>query len=604
MAGKICSCLAGGETETPKYTYRRLSEPTTANLKAKYNVVVIGSGYGGSIAASRAARAGVSVCVLERGKELQPGQYPDDILQAAGETQVDINTGDSGIDCKLGQPTDLVDIVVNHDVTVVQGCGLGGGSLINANVGLDSDPRVFDDKVWPKAFRDDLEAVNGVDRDHAWQMLKPSPYPRRYPSLTKMGQLKKAAKAVAKEVLDIEDMDKVFYRPPLYVNFKDTKSNHVGVPQAACVGCGNCCSGCNYGAKNTLIMNYLPDAKNHGADIFTKVEVKAVEKVDGGEWRVSYVTHAGDSASEERTLRADIVILGAGSLGSTKILLNSRKRGLNMSDQLGERFSTNGDTISFSYDGRDAMESVGLPPGFEKEDERKPVGPCISSIIDLRSPQKDLREGYVIEDSSPPHMTEMGYSILMAIESHVSGIDTFPDKSLWEDTMRSLRPDNISRTLGMLTMSQDKAQGRLVLDQHGDIAMHYPNIGQEKNFELVNRGHKVAAGSLEGTFIPNPVWGGLFAKSRDVKSVITVHPLGGCAMGESGQTGVVNHKGQVFQGNTGEVYETLYVVDGAVIPRSLGVNPTLTICMVAERCMRLLAEDCGWTVNYSFGKKR
>ncbi|CAH1242104.1 Hypp6460 [Branchiostoma lanceolatum] len=602
MATKICSCLAGGRTEHPKYTYNRLSKSTATDIKAKYNVVVIGSGYGGSIAASRAARAGVSVCVLERGKELQPGEYPDDIHQAARETQVDINTGDSIIDCKLGQPTDLVDVIVNHDVTVVKGCGLGGGSLINANVGLDCDPRVFDDEAWPKAFRDDLAAVNGVDREHAWQMLKPAPYPRRYPSLTKMGQLKKAAKAVAKEVLDIEDVDKVFYRPPLYVNFKDTKSNHVGVPQLACVGCGNCCSGCNYGAKNTLIMNYLPDAKNHGADIFTKVEVEAIER-DGEEWRVSYVTHAcaDDNAGEERILRADIVILGAGTLGSTKILLNSRKRGFHLSDQLGERFSTNGDTISFSYDGTDPVESVGLPPDF---DEKKPVGPCISSIIDLRSPQKPLRQGYVIEDSSPPHMTEMGYSILMAIESHVSGIDTFPDKSLWEDAMRGLRPDNISRTLGMLTMSQDKAQGKLILDEQGAIVMHYPNIGEEKNFELVNKGHKVAAGSLEGTFIPNPVWGGLFAKSRDVKSVITVHPLGGCAMGESGQTGVVNHKGQVFEGNTSEVYDTLYVVDGAVIPRSLGVNPTLTICMIAERCMRLMAEDCGWTIKYSFGKKR
>ncbi|XP_078581247.1 cholesterol oxidase-like [Branchiostoma floridae x Branchiostoma japonicum] len=520
MAAKICSCLGGGETQHPKYTYSRLSKPSTTGIKAKYNVVVIGSGYGGSIAASRASRAGVSVCVLERGKELQPGEYPDDIHQVARETQVEINTGDSIIDGKLGQPTDLVDIIVNHDVTVVKGCGLGGGSLINANVGLDCDRRVFDDEAWPKAFRDDLEAVNGVDREHAWQMLKPAPYPRQFPPLTKMGQLKKAAKSVAKEVLDIEDIDNVFYRPPLYVNFKDTKSNHVGVPQEACVGCGNCCSGCNYGAKNTLIMNYLPDAKNHGADIFTKVEVEAIEK-DCEDWRVCYVTHADGNTGEERTLRADVVILGAGALGSTKVLLNSRKRGLNLSDQLGEHFSTNGDTISFSYDGTDPVESVGLPPDFDK---RKPVGPCISSIIDLRSPQKALREGYVIEDSSPPHMTEMGYSILMAIESHVSGIDTFPDKSLWEDAMRGLRPDNISRTLGMLTMSQDKAQGKLILDEHGSIVMDYPNIGEEKNFELVNKGHKVAAGSLEGTFIPNPAWGGLFAKSRDVKSVITVRP--------------------------------------------------------------------------------
>ncbi|XP_035684275.1 uncharacterized protein LOC118421217 [Branchiostoma floridae] len=526
-----------------KFTYSRLSSPNLAEVRPYYNVVVIGSGYGGSIAASRAARAGVSVCVLERGKELQPGEYPDTLSEASKETQVEINTGNSALDGKHGDPTDLVDVIINKEVSVVQGCGLGGGSLINANVGLDCDPRVFEDKTWPKAFRDDLEALNGVDREHAWQMLKPTPYPHNYPQLPKMGQLEKAAKAIAKEVYDIEDLDKVFYRPPLYVNFEETDSNHVGVPQAACNGCGNCCSGCNYGAKNTLIMNYLPDARNHGAEIFTLVEVKAVEKCKEG-WRVVYVSHIQNGFQEqERFIHADIVILGAGALGSTKILHNSRKRGLDLSDQLGEHFSTNGDTISFSYNGREEARGVGLPPDFDK---LKSAGPSISGIIDLRLPERDLSQGYVIEDGTPPHVTKLGYSILMAVESSLSGVDNFPEKSLWDGIAKDLQPDKMSRTLSMLTMSQDKAKGRLVLDKKGSIVMEYPNIGEEKNFDLVNEGHQVAAKSLESTFIPNPVWGGIMARSRDVKSLITVHPLGGCAMGETSKTGVVNHKGQVM----------------------------------------------------------
>ncbi|XP_078687057.1 uncharacterized protein LOC144919475 [Branchiostoma floridae x Branchiostoma belcheri] len=599
------------ETSRPnsgkKFTYSRLSKSNLASVRPHYNVVVIGSGYGGSIAASRAARAGVSVCVLERGKELQPGEYPDTLSEASQETQIEINTGNSAVDGKLGQPTDLVDVIINKDLSVVQGCGLGGGSLINANVGLDCDPRVFQDKVWPKAFRNDLEAVNRVDREHAWQMLKPTPYPHNYPPLPKLGQLEKAAKALEKEVYDIEELDKVFYRPPLYVNFKETESNHVGVPQAACNGCGNCCSGCNYGAKNTLIMNYLPDARNHGADIFTRVEVRAIEKSKEG-WRVAYVSHIQDEfEEEERFIRADVVILGAGALGSTKILHNSRKRGLDLSDQLGEHFSTNGDTISFSYNGREEAHAVGLPPDFDRQ---KPAGPSISGVIDLRLPGKDLRQGYVIEDGTPPYVTELAYSILMSVESTLSGTDNFPEKNLWEGwrmtwMAKDLQPDKISRTLGMLTMSQDQAKGRLVLDKQGSIVMEYPDVGDEKNFDLVNEGHKVAAKSLEGTFVPNPVWGGILARSRDVKSLITVHPLGGCAMGESSTTGVVNHKGQVFRGNmyADAVHEGLYVLDGAVIPRSLGVNPTLTICMVAERCMRLMAQDRGWTIDYSFRKK-
>ncbi|CAH1272446.1 LIPK [Branchiostoma lanceolatum] len=585
-----------------KFTYSRLSKSNLADVRPHYNVVVIGSGYGGSIAASRAARAGRSVCVLERGKELQPGEYPDTLSEASKETQIEINTGNSALDGKHGDPTDLVNVIINKELSVVQGCGLGGGSLINANVGLDCDPRVFEDKVWPEAFRNDLEAVNGVDREHAWQMLKPTPYPHNYPPLPKMGQMEKAAKAIAKEVHDIEDLDKVFYRPPLYVNFEETDSNHVGVPQAACNGCGNCCSGCNYGAKNTLIMNYLPDAKNHGAEIFTHVEVKAVEKCAEG-WRVVYVSHIQtEFHEEERFIRADIVILGAGALGSTKILHNSKKRGLDLSDQLGERFSTNGDTISFSYNGREEARAVGLPPDF---DRLKPTGPSITGIIDLRLPGRDLSQGYVIEDGAPPHVTRLAYSILMSVESSLSGIDNFPEKNLWEGIAKDLQPHKMSRTLCMLTMSQDKAKGRLVLDKKGSIVMEYPDVGEEKNFDLVNEGHQVAAKSLESTFVPNPVWGGIMARSRDVKSLITVHPLGGCPMGESGKTGVVNHKGQVFKGNmyTDVVHDGLYVTDGAIIPRSLGVNPTLTICTVAERCMRLMAKDHGWTIDYSFDKK-
>ncbi|XP_078681275.1 uncharacterized protein LOC144916136 isoform X2 [Branchiostoma floridae x Branchiostoma belcheri] len=585
--------------EENKFTYSRLSQSNLADVRPHYNVVVIGSGYGGSIAASRAARAGVSVCLLERGKELQPGEYPDTLSQAFKETQIEINTGNSAVDCKLGQPTDLVDVIINKELSVVKGCGLGGGSLINANVGLDCDPRVFKDKVWPKAFRNDLEAVNKVDRDHAWQMLKPTPYPQDDPPLPKLSQMEKAAKAIVNEVKDNEELDKIFYRPPLYVNFKETVSNHVGVAQAACNGCGNCCSGCNYGAKNTLIMNYLPDARNHGAEIFTRVEVKAIDKNKKG-WRVAYVPHMQDGfQEEERFIRADIVILGAGALGSTKILHNSRKRGLDLSEQLGEHFSTNGDTISFSYNGREEAHSVGLPPGF---DRLKPAGPCISGVIDLRLPEKDLRQGYVIQDGTPPHVTKLAYCILMSVESSLSGIDNFPKKNLWERIAKKLRPGKMSRTLGMLTMSQDRDRGRLVLDKQGSIVMEYPGVGDEKNFDLVNDKHKVAATSLEGTFVPNPMWGGILARYRDVKSLITVHPLGGCAMGESSKTGVVNHKGQVFRGNmyTDVVHDGLYVMDGAIIPRCLGVNPTLTICMVAERCMRLMAQDHSWTIDYSF----
>lgn len=149
---------------------------------------------------------------------------------------------------------------------MIQGCGLGGGSLINANVGLDCDPAVFEDPVWPKDFRDDMDNFMNTDKKHVTDMLKPNPYPNHYPHLDKMDRMKQGLTDV-----DIEDLDKMLYKLPLYVTFEDKRANHVGVPQPKCTACGNCCGGCNVGAKNTLNMNYLPDAKAHGADLFTEV---------------------------------------------------------------------------------------------------------------------------------------------------------------------------------------------------------------------------------------------------------------------------------------------------------------------------------------------
>src|SRR5580704_17463956 len=110
-------------------------------IKPHYTVVVVGSGYGGGIAASRMARAGQAVCVLERGKEFQPGEYPDTQLRAAEEMQID--TPAAHVGCKTG----LYDFRVNDDMNVFLGCGLGGTSLVNANVSLRAEPRIFPDAV-------------------------------------------------------------------------------------------------------------------------------------------------------------------------------------------------------------------------------------------------------------------------------------------------------------------------------------------------------------------------------------------------------------------------------------------------------------------------
>jgi cholesterol oxidase len=268
-----------------------------------YEVVVIGSGYGGGIMASRLARAGRQVCILERGREIQPGEYPDNEAKTVAEAQM--NTPE----LHIGKRTALYDFHLNDDMTVLVGCGLGGTSLINANVALRPDARIFEDERWPKAFRDDVETLLEEGYSRAEEMLKPTPYPEHFPRLPKLEAHRKAANA----------MDADFYRLPINVTFEDGV-NHVGVEQRACVLCGDCVSGCNHRAKNTTLMNYLPDAKNHGAQIYTQVSVRMIER-QSGQWLVHY--QSLETGLEEfdaalTTVQADIVVLAAGTMGSNE----------------------------------------------------------------------------------------------------------------------------------------------------------------------------------------------------------------------------------------------------------------------------------------------
>ena len=333
----------------------RLSSPIET-LKEHYAVVVIGSGYGAAIAASRLARAGKQVCVLERGREFQPGEYPNLSTEAVAEMQA--HTPECA---QIGSPTGLFDFHVNPDINVFVGCGLGGTSLVNANVALRAEPRIFDDPLWPVELRNPKPVDQNLEIDHATpledsysraeEMLKPNPYPQSEPTLPKLIALEKSAK----------QMGRTFYRPPINVNFTVEGPNHVGVEQHKCTECGDCVTGCNYAAKNTLIMNYLPDAVNHGAEIFTEVSVRWIERKNN-QWVIQCeVLGVGREKFKAPMIAvsADVVVVGAGTLGSTEILLRSAQHGLALSNQLGERFTGNGDVLAFGYNTGDVINGIG-----------------------------------------------------------------------------------------------------------------------------------------------------------------------------------------------------------------------------------------------------
>lgn len=322
-------------------------------------------------------------------------------------------------------------------------------------------------------------------------------------------------------------------------------------------------------------------------------------------WHVHYVHHgqgAGAFECRERILRTKNIILGAGSLGSTTILLQSKLNGLELSSNLGKRFTTNGDALAFSYNGENNIRPAGVElPTVRKK--KKGPGPCITTVIDMRHREdKPLEESYVIQDGTPPSSADAPYKFLLQWVDR--GVDTTPGEDDWRELGRHLTGKGWKNSLAFLSMSIDNSHGELVLDKkNGRVWADFPGIGQGRNFELVNEAQTHATTALKGSFVQNPFWKGLAAKLRNAEGVVTVHPLGGCGMGEDGGSGVVNHAGQVFRGDKDVLYPGLYVVDGAVMPRCLGVNPSLTISMVAERCMRLMGEQNGWNIDYQSRKK-
>ncbi|MEF3062559.1 GMC oxidoreductase [Ralstonia solanacearum] len=574
----------------------RIATPIS-EIKERYDVVVIGSGYGGGIAASRLARAGRTVCLLERGREIIPGEYPNTLAEATEALQVNHPDHPLG---HIGSRTGLYDLHVNAQQNVIVGCGLGGTSLINANVALEPEPGVFEDPRWPRHVREHADTLLKEGFTRAREMLKPTPYPDKACTLPKLQANEKSASQM--------QAPHTFYRPPINVTFDDLPNNrnHVGVEQLPCNGCGDCVSGCNNKAKNTTLMNYLPDACNHGAEIFCQASVRYLERDtngDGGGWIVHYqYVDTGRETFDAPTLfvKADIVVLSAGTLGSTEILLRSRGQGLTLSDALGKHMSGNGDILGFGYNNDDKINGIGF--GAHSGKGIGPVGPCITSIIDMRD-EADWTRRMVIEEGSIPGA--IGGAIVPAMAAASAEIGQPTETGMVakmvhaarevESAVRGPYHGAVNRLQTYLIMSHDNGAGRMVLDARDRLRVDWPGVGEQPNFKIGNERLYEATRVLGGTYVPNPIWTDLFKHS-----LITVHPLGGCVMGEDAAQGVVNHKGQVFSGASGgDVHPGLYVTDGSVIPTSLAVNPLLTISAVSERTVALLAQDRGWQIDYT-----
>ncbi len=553
----------------------RLARPAS-EVRPQYDAVVIGSGYGGGVAASRLARAGLKVAVLERGKEHLPGEFPTGLLAAQRQTQI------SAMGKRVGAADALFDVRLGRDVHCLVGCGVGGTSLINANVCLSPDNLVFEDERWPSALRTDHYLHLGFHR--AREMLSPQQLPGTSTPL-KFAALEKAAEAIGRAA----------ERVPLHITFAE-KVNRAGVRQPACTECGDCMGGCNVGAKTTVHSTYLTDAVNFGAEIFTGASVRFVERAPDGLWRVAYQT-ADDAARivPRRAVTARIVVVAAGTLGSNEIMLRSRERGLKISGQLGKRVSTNADSIAFGYDNDMPVNAIGV--GTANRAKVPPPGPAVSGLIDFRRRRNPDERLAIVEASVQsamasvlPFMLPAGAALAPGGNADKSIADIFSDaKSTAESVFAGAYTGAVHKTQIFLAVGHDSGTGEIALEgEH--VALNWPNALSEPVFKAIDETLRSIVAATGGKYVPNPVSNRFLGGN-----LLTVHPLGGCAMGEDRSNGVVDHKCRVFDADPSKradaVYDGLYVCDGSVMPRSLGVHPLLTITAVAERAMLLLALD-------------
>ncbi len=533
----------------------RLSRPLDT-LKSRYDAIIIGSGYGGGVAASHLARAGKSVAVLERGREVLTGNFPSKFPDLKNDFQV------QGKNFKTGPDTALFDVRIGDDMHVLVGRGLGGGSLVNAGVTLRPDRRVFEDEIWPGQIRQDGGLDRGYARAEEW--LRPASDPRAS-EMTKFGVLAEAGRKLNRDLVT----------PRVAVSFAENV-NPAGIAQPACTRCGDCCAGCNVGAKNTVALTYLPDAARHGAEMFTEITVRHIAKSHDGSWRV----HAAPTGGRDGNiiLEAAIVVLAAGTLGSTEILLRSRDQGLAISDRVGHRFSANGDIIAFGYGAKSIVNSVGV--GYPPRIEGLEIGASVTGQLEFRDAQNldhelTIQEGAVPSAVAPslPVMFLPNGRLLGALQSLVSGVYKGPFASLQT----------------YFAVSHDTASGIFRLD--GDkLALAWKDAQNEPCYARLDEALRSVVESAGGDYVKNPLAGTVMGHQP-----ATAHPLGGCAMGREATDGVVNHKSEVFDTSPGRgsnaVHDGLYVIDGSIIPRSLGVNPLFTITALSERALaHLLAE--------------
>ncbi|MEV6410288.1 GMC family oxidoreductase [Kribbella sp. NPDC051718] len=509
-----------------------------------HDVLIIGSGFGGSVSALRLVEKGYDVGVLEAG-----ARYEDQGFAK--------NSWDKSrflFAPKLGW-YGIQRISALRDVIILSGAGVGGGSLVYANTLYEPLPAFYTDKQW--AHITDWKAELAPYYDQAKRMLGVTTYPGFTP-----------ADKVMKQVADDMGVGDTFHPTPVGVFFgepgvevDDPFFGGAGPRRTGCIDCGECMTGCRHNAKNTLTKNYLYLAEKAGAQVYPMTTVTSVEELPGGGYAIE--TRRTSNKKATRKFTAQQVIFAASALGTAKLLHRLRDEGKlpHLSDRLGVLTRTNSESLlgAIARDKTvDYTRGVAITSSFHPDD--------ITHIEPVRYGRGSN-----------------AMSLLQTVLTDGGG-----DKPRWRTWLRemALQRKNLRRLYDLKHWSE-RTVIALVMQTADNSITTYGKRDKLGRWKLTSK---------QGHGAPNPSWipvanevvrrmaklmggtpGGTIGEPFNVP--MTAHFIGGCAIGDSAATGVVDPYHRVYG------YDGLHIVDGSTISANLGVNPSLTITAQAERAL-------------------
>jgi len=521
-----------------------------------YDWLVIGSGFGGSVSALRLAEKGYKVGVLESGRRFADDEFAKQTIESRRYLWAP-QFGLRGI----------LRMTLFKDIFILSGCGVGGGSLGYANTLYRALPDFYSNPQWAamgdwaselEPFYDEAERMLGVveyDRDGVADLL-----------------LKEYAETIGVGSTYTRTPVGVFLGEP-GVTVPDPFFGGEGPDRTGCVRCGQCMIGCRYGAKNTLVKNYLWFAEKLGVNVMperTVVDIVPMGAGDGADgYEIRHQRSGGILRRQRRTLRARGVIVAAGALGTNRLLQRCKLNGSlpRVSERLGYSVRTNSESIMSvlapQASGFDFSESVAITSSIHTD-----AATHIEVVTYGNGGDSQSLLATVMVEAGRRGTKPLHFLIALARKPktalQILRIKGTARRSVILLVMQSL--DNSMR----LKVKRRLPGGGVALTTEQDPL--HPNPDKIPAAYAAARWFEQRVGGDAYSSVPEAVLG----------IPITAHILGGAVIGEDASTGVVDRQNRVFG------YQNLLVTDGAAVPANVGANPSLTITALAERAMSFI----------------